>query len=56
MSGCHVPDSHPTRMDMLEKRVDKIEQFIFYPCEPKIPERICDKCNGTGTFIDDGIL
>lgn len=56
MPGCQVPPSHPTRMDVLEDRVDKIEQFIFYPVEPKVPEVICDKCNGSGTVVDNGIL
>lgn len=56
MPGCHIPIDRPTRLDMLEERVDKIEQFVFYPVEPKINERICDKCNGSGVIDDDSIL
>lgn len=56
MSGCHVPQSNQTRMDVLENRVDKIEEFVFYPAESQVPEVMCDKCHGKGTLVDDGIL
>ncbi len=55
MGNCIEADNE-IRLDVIEERVDKIEQFVFYPAEPKIPEVICPTCKGTGTFIDDGIL
>ena len=55
MANCIEADNE-IRLDIVEEKVDKLEKFLFMPVVPRIPERICDRCNGTGTFIDDGIL
>ncbi len=55
MANCIEADN-AIRLDAVEEKVDKLEKFLFMPGEQRIPERICDKCNGKGTFVDDGIL
>jgi len=67
MSGCHVPlknvplvnkegvDSLITIANHCRSMLRRIEMFLAEGYS-NTPEIICPKCNGKGSFVDDGIL
>jgi len=55
MANCIEADN-AIRLDVVEEKVEKLEKFLFMPVISEIPEVMCDKCNGKGSFVDDGIL
>jgi hypothetical protein len=60
MSGCHVPLVEKVQLEevifRLQELESKIDSYLIDRGNSLLPEAICDKCNGKGSFVDDGIL